>query len=223
MLDALPAGKRLIYRPLKAYCPRCQGPLLTPNHIFAECPLIQAIWTKIDALGSAHFPIYTPFTLDTVLDICQEYQPVRLYHMSAIWAIWRMWCTFMYDDDYEPQDNWEKTILNTFKEELIKRIYESVTAMEWLEIAKLNRQHDNSRQVPEKEFLLIWAQSVTTNPTNIQALGKWIGNKIIVTIDNSFHRPRLRIQHALIQSWLNLGGDLPPPHWNPSQPAFVAG
>ena len=87
--------------------------------------------------------------------------------MSALWAMWRQWCRFMYGDDYDQAEDWTRQILHLFKKELIKRIHESMVVTQWIKVATKNRKPDGGRTVPEKEFLLIWANTVNTNPISI--------------------------------------------------------
>ena len=226
LLDALPAGKRIIYRPDKAHCPFCNPQtLLTPDHMFIECPTITEIWNIINKVGKDHFHEYADFKMEMILHICEGYTPVRVYHMSALWSIWRHWCTFMYDSEYDPQASWKSIIIEHFKFELLKRIRESMTVTQWLEIARMNRsQEEEVRKVPEKEFLLIWANTVRTNPESIEItndtihpiIQQWIAKEIIVKqhIDRNHHRPRLRFVHSIWNDYIHHqggGGALGPP------------
>ena len=128
----------------------------------------------------------------------------------------------MYDSEYDESQNWPNAIWTMFSKEVIKRIYESATVAQWIEVAEMNRSGDDEhRQVPEKEFLLTWAASVSTNPKGID-VGKnhgvptcitgWIGKEYIVKLDRFYHRPRLRIRHA---AWSDISprgdGHEPPP------------
>ena len=118
-----------------------------------------------------------------------------------------------------------------------------MTVTQWLEIARMNRsQEEEVRKVPEKEFLLIWANTVRTNPESIEIttdtihpiIQQWIAKEIIVKqhIDRNHHRPRLRIVHSIWNDYIHHhggGGALGPPpplpaqSWDPNSPAFMVG
>ena len=59
------------------------------------------VWQIIDQMGAAHFNRYKKFSEASFLDICAAYTPLRMYHMSALWAMWKQWCRFMYGEDYD--------------------------------------------------------------------------------------------------------------------------
>ena len=233
----MPLGKRLIYRPEKAHCPHCQNTLLTPEHCFTQCPLILQVWQIIDQMGVAHFTRYNKFSEASFLDICAGYTPLRMYHLSALWAIWRQWCQFMYGEDYDQTENWTRQILKYFKKELIKRIHESMVVTQWIKVAIKNRRPDGERTVPEKEFLLIWANTVNTNPISIGTnennidpiMRTWIGKEEIIILDRLYHKPRLRFRHDQFASYVPPppdGAPPSPPHasgWDPHCPAFMVG
>ena len=94
----------------------------------------------------------------------------------------------MYGEDYDQTENWTRQILKYFKKELIKRIHESMVVTQWIKVAIKNRRPDGERTVPEKEFLLIWANTVNTNPISIGTnennidpiMRTWIGKEEII-------------------------------------------
>ena len=104
MLDAAPGGKRIAYIEEKSCCPECRE-LLTLDHMFFDCPRIRHIWEAIHRLGRRHFALYRECEMKDVLTICDEYDPVALYHLSAIWAIWKHWCEFAFDEDFDTRLN----------------------------------------------------------------------------------------------------------------------
>ena len=75
----------------------------------------------------------------------------------------------MYGEDYDPNSDWITSVLKHFKKELIMRLYESMSVIQWLKVADKNMQVNGKRAVPEKEFLLIWANTVNTNHIAIDA------------------------------------------------------
>ena len=136
----------------------------------------------------------------------------------------------MYDSEYDPQTSWKRTIIEHFKFELLKRVRESMVVTQWLEIAKMNRsQEEEVRKVPEKEFLLIWANTVRTNPESIECtantihpiIQQWIAKGIIVKqhTDRNHHRPRLRFIHSIWNDYIHHqpGGAQGPPPPPPSR------
>ena len=165
------------------------------------------------------------------------YTPIRLFHVSMIWAIWKQWCTFMYEENYDPNSDWTTSVLKLFKKELIRRLYESMSVIQWLKVADKNRRVDGERTVPEKEFLLIWANTVNTNPIAIDApngeidpiMMAWLGKEEIISIDRLYHRPRLRFNHSKYASYafpqLDGAPPSPPqaPGLDPHRPAYAAG
>ena len=104
-------------------------------------------------------------------------------------------------------------------------------------ILRENRRVDGERTVPEKEFLLIWANTVNTNPIAIDApngvinpiMTAWLGKEEIISIDRLYHRPRLRFDHSKFASYAPPQPDgVPPsppqaPGLDPHRPAYVAG
>ena len=69
------------------------------------------------------------------------YTPIRLFHVSMIWAIWKQWCTFMYEENYDPNSDWITSVLKHFKKELIRRLHESMSVIQWLKVADNFKPH----------------------------------------------------------------------------------
>ena len=109
----------------------------------------------------------------TFLDLGAGYTPIL---PIMVWAIWKQWCTFMYGEDYDPNSDWITSVLKHFKKELIMRLYESMSVIQWLKVADKNRKVDGERTVPEKEFLLIWANTVNTN--SWKSSGPFVGPNV---------------------------------------------
>ena len=129
------------------------------------------------------------------------------------------------DTELRKEDNpnieieWLKEAVKHMHYEYVKRIHELAAVSQWLTIAK---GRGGKR---EKEFLLIEIHKVKTNPEAISEGPEipleflhWIGNEYLVKVDRFYHRPRLRITHAVWTEVMNnLGGEVPlsPPPLGP--------
>ena len=99
-------------------------------------------------------------------------------------------------------------------------------------------EEEGAPRIPEKEFLLVQAQSIHTNPNSLILPGEdiidpliteWIANGHLIT-QVGHHRPRLRIE---FQRWANitrpLGPNGPQPDaasaqgWSTLCPQYVGG
>ena len=79
---------------------------------------------------------------------------IKLYQISALWAIWTTWCSFFYDQ--HPIDNWVNDIICAFRDQFILRVAEAPAMVQWFRVAQDRRASFNSdAKIPEKEFLLI--------------------------------------------------------------------
>ena len=202
--------------------------------------VVKSIWQVIDQLGNAHWEGYKPLVYDLIPDILRSYDPISIYHVSALWAFWVIWCKHFYDTD--PVEDWKVEILTKFKEQFYKRIAEAPSMTQWIKLAQSRRteseddSNDPIRNASEKDFLLIHTQSIRTNTTHLICsdegpdpnIVKWIGKGHLVTIDYDAlngNKPRLRLDHI---PWENLvhpddPSAHPPSGWVASLPLSVIG
>ena len=205
-----------------------------------ECDIVKSIWCEIHRLGSLHWIDYKPIDYNQIPDILKEYDPIKIYHISAIWALWVTWCKYFYDP--KPVVDWKREILTKFKEQFYKRIAEVPSMIQWLRIIWNRRDHSNSgledtaKHVSEKEFLLIHTQSVKINSTHLVYGGdgldpiieKWIGKGYLVSIDyDALHgnKPRLKLNHNPWSGLIHMEDPsaIPPQGWTSSLPLSVIG
>ena len=105
--------------------------------MFIECPKSKEIWNIIDQLGRAQWGEYESINHDFIPIMLKEYDPIKLYQVSALWAIWTTWCSHFYD--HHPTDNWVNDIICTFKDQFALRIAEAPAMVQWLRIAQDRR------------------------------------------------------------------------------------
>jgi hypothetical protein len=236
--DSTMSGDRIKAFSQKWKCPRCPGnQAASPTHMFQACALATRVWAEMDRIGTLQWGNnYTPFVYNEVPVLLQEYDPVAIYKVGILWAIWTQWTDFMYDPEFtqEDQNNWVQMVVTRAKAEFYKRIYEMSPMIKWVEIVadrKIKRRDDDDRteKTPEKEFLLVQAQSINTNPRVIdpenEMVKKWLGTHYLLEVHTQHHRPRLRIKHHIWQQHIQALGarpPSPPPIRNSNVPACVA-
>jgi hypothetical protein len=221
------AGDRIKRFSDKWKCPHCPGEqTASPLHIFSTCLKAREVWRLVNSLGRAHWAHnYSDFDYNQIPTILNEYEPHLLFQLGTIWSIWCQWTKYMYDSEFSPRDlaDWTPQVLLSVKNEFIKRIYEMKPMTQWIDIVadrKIKRHDDNGRvmRISEKQFLLVQAHMVKTNPKyidtpeqgNANAM-KWIGTQHLLEQDTTHHRPRLRIKHQLWQRLIqSLGAQHPP-------------
>ena len=225
--------------PLRGLCPHC-GTIASTQHMLADCVAVKSIWRVIDKLGNAHWDDYEPLVYDLIPDILRSYDPINLYHVSALWAFWVIWCKHFYDTD--PVEDWKVEILTKFKEQFYKRIAEAPSMTQWIKLAQSRRteSEDDSdnpiKSVSEKDFLMIHTQSIRTNTPHLICgdegpdpnIMKWIGKGHLVTIDYDAlngNKPRLRLDHIPWKNFVHPEDPLAPPPsgWVASLPLSVIG
>ena len=179
-------------------------------------------------MGQAHWGHnYINFDYNEIPVLAQEYDPIKQFQISALWAIWRVWSEYFFDrdtdlrkvDDPNVKVKWLKEAVKLMHYEYVKRIYELAAISQWLTIAK------RRGEIREKQFLLIEMHKVDTNPATIsegseipEEMLDWIGKEYLVKVDRFYHRPRLKITHAVWTEVINsLGGEVPlgPPPLGP--------
>ncbi len=42
---------------------------------------------------------YNPLVYDLIANILRSYDPINIYHVSALWVFWVTWCKHFYDPD----------------------------------------------------------------------------------------------------------------------------
>ena len=225
--------------PLRGICPHC-GTVASTQHMLADCVFVKSIWQIIDKLGNEHWEDYSPLVYDLIPDILRSYDPINIYHVSALWAFWATWCKHFYGPD--PVGDWKIEVLTKLKEQFYKRIAEAPSMTQWIKLAQSRRteSEDDSdnpiRNASEKDFLLIHTQSIRTNAKHLVCddegpdpnIMKWIGKGHLVTIDYDAlngNKPRLKLSHT---PWKNLvhpedPSTIPPPGWVASLPLSVMG
>ena len=129
---------------------------------------------------------YRALKYDFIPVISKECDPIKLYQISAVWAIWTTWCSSFYDQP--PIDNWGNVIISTFRDQFILRIAKVPATIQWFRIA-----HDRTapfksdKKISGKEFLLVYAQEINTWSKYVPMrdgkvdpwITKWIGNSFL--------------------------------------------
>lgn len=179
----------------------------------------------IDNLGERHWEDYKPLKFNDIPIILNQYDPIALYHVSALWAIWVTWCTYFHEDmDNAEREaykaSWYRRMMMEMKKQFTLRVIEAPAMTQWIEIVKERRTGGDplgeGTSIPEKEFLLVHSNKVVTNPDKItmnEHLQKWIAKEHLLSLDHRmFHRPRLRIHHEVWHPYVGIqGGDAPLP------------
>jgi hypothetical protein len=122
-------GKRLKHMPLnpsKGVCLFCNVSAAS-MHIFKSCTKTLEFWTKADHLGEQHWAGYKPLDYEHIPTILTTYDPISVFHMSGLWALWVTWCSFFYEErsDDEKEDytsNWVRLVMAEMKKQFIKRV-----------------------------------------------------------------------------------------------------
>jgi hypothetical protein len=128
------------------------------------------------------------------------YNPVSLYHLSALWAIWVHWCKYFHDPEnfsYSDRWDWVDTIMVNTRDQVRMRIQESDSAVSWLKIVSERRIQIKDKdpeasveaRAPEKEFLLVHSQNISTNLEGIKVgvnspeeIRMWIGTEYLIKL-----------------------------------------
>ena len=173
-------------------------------------------FSLVDKLGAAHWEQYDNFEYNEVPVLLSKYTPIKQYHISALWALWKLWAEHFFDKEStlgaaspDKQIRWLREAIKNLHFEYVKRIYESAAISQWLVISK------NRGSTREKQFLLVEIHRVDTNPSTISEdmadeIQSWIGREYLVKVDRFYHRPRLKIKHAVWTGVISsLGGETP--------------
>ena len=166
----MPDGSKIKhYRPARACCPFCNV-VAGRAHIFKTCPVTREIYRGIDALGLKHWGSkYWNLDYNEIPVLFQSYQPVALYHISALWGLWRVWTTHFFEADYEQlsRTEWIKTAIVYFFKEVVHRIWECMPIIQWIKLQQSRHDSDSEHKIPEKEFLLKQGSLICPNMSNI--------------------------------------------------------
>jgi hypothetical protein len=195
-------GKIMQHFTDRGKCPNC-GVTATWQHMFFYCESSKVIWEELDTLGLSHWDEYIPLIKNDVPTILNDYNPIRLFHLSALWALWVHWCKYFHNPDEFTDDDlhfWTNTVIIDTRDQFRMRMQESFSAVQWIHIVEDRRMHSKDREqamsmearAPEKEFLLVHSQNINTNaefvtinnstPYEIQC---WYGNSILVKLDGN--------------------------------------
>ena len=77
----------------------------------------------IDKLGNEHWEDHDPLVYGLIPDILRSYDPINIYHVSALWAFGVTWCKHFYDPD--PIEDCKIEVLTKLKEQFYKSIAEA--------------------------------------------------------------------------------------------------
>jgi hypothetical protein len=170
--------------------------------MFFDCSEARALWEHLDVLGKAHWgDAYTTLTQNEIPVLLNQYNPIALFHLSALWAMWAHWCRYFHDDDdsfsWSDQFEWVDTVMIKTRDQLRMRVQEAHSAVQWVEIVQERRLHKKDRnpsaslasKATEKEFLLIHSQHINTNSENINingntppAITAWFGHQHLIKL-----------------------------------------
>ena len=119
-------------------------------------------------IGEQHWAGYKSLDYEHVPTILTTYDPISLFHMSGLWALWVTWCSFFYEErsDDEKEDytsNWVRLLMAEMKKQFIKRVCEAPAMTQWIKIVedRTTSMEDQSNRIPEKEFLLVHSHLMT--------------------------------------------------------------
>jgi exonuclease III len=202
-------GKVLRHYTDRGDCPNC-GVTASWQHMFFYCESAKAIWEEIDILGHSHWDEYIPLVKNDVPTIINDYDPIRLFHLSTLWAMWVHWCKYFHNpEDFTDDDLylWINIVIISARDQLRMRVQESFSAVQWLRIVEDRRIHSQDKaapvaleaKAPEKEFLLVHSQNINTNAEFVTINGFtpreiewWYGNNVLVKLDGNIDvNPRM--------------------------------
>ena len=159
--------------------------------------MVQEVWAEANQLGHTFWSEYSDFNYHKDITILTlEYDPIKLFKLAIIWALWRFWCKLFYEPETFTPDrlsNMMPEVMIMAKEELIYRLIECRPVIQWIDIvrkAHRDLQPGDPDRTPEKEFLLIHAHNMTTNPNEFDLpmdnkyVLAWLGNNTLCYIRN---------------------------------------
>jgi len=174
--------------------------------MFSTCRIYQRIQSIIFTLAHQHWPDYTLLEFNEIPTLLDTYNPITVFHTVTIWAMWRSWSSYMFDDETRltltDPETFIKTTITYIQIEFVQRIFEMCPVIQWLDIVESR----TDTFVPEKEFLLIHTKKVKANPDKLimvngeihPKIKEWIGTGHLISVEQHHHRPRLRINY---QHW----------------------
>jgi len=198
------------------------------------CPATKKFWEAVNQIGSQHWATYKNFDYNFIPVLLDSYKPRDLYILSALWALWVQWCCHFHEAAFtDSQQSWVNEALTRFKEQFYKRVIEAPSAIRWLRLAQERRVDPDQPRIPEKEFLLVQSQSIKANDPTLPRTREgeldplildWVASATLLDLDVTFyHRPRLRINHAVWGQFLDNPPPQPGPAWLVGQPQSVVG
>jgi hypothetical protein len=179
--------------------------------MFLTCPQAMEIWHETNKLGHLAWADYTDFNYNQIPYLLEVYSPLNLFKVSTLWALWVHWCKHIHDpdhlDQYDDYRYWVQTVLLKAKLELLHRLYEARSAIQWMRLVLDRRTAgENESRIPEKEFLLIQSHLISVNSDSLlinkettvaDELFIWAGNSTIIKIDHTnINKPKFRFDHS---------------------------
>ena len=161
--DSVFDGTRLNNRDLsklKGVCPYCQNCVASRRHMFFDCKIVKIFWNLINQFGKKQWPDYKDFEYSEIPILLSNYKPDYILKVTAIWALWIQWCKIFYEMNQISEEQFLKETLDSFKNELKKRINEIPSVAQWIKLITKRRVNEEFDGVSEKEFLLCYATSI---------------------------------------------------------------
>jgi len=200
-------------------------PTASTAHMFWLCPFVKGIWNEADQLGHSFWPDYVDFNYyRDITTLAHEYSPVTLFKLAVIWSLWRYWCEYFYQPhNFTPdrQSLMLPELMLMVRDELLHRLAESRSVIQWLQIVQDRRTDGEESRTPEKWFLLVDSQSVKTNPKDFNDIDfplenhhikAWLGNNVLCYIRGK----KLAFNHSTWYVYKSqLEGSLPPTYIDP--------
>ena len=98
-------------------------------------------------------------------------------------------------------------MLDSLKEELLRRISEAGSTIQWITILTKRSQHNKDktkRRISEKEFNLLYSGRVDCNPETLKLneeeipnlMARWIGRQAIFKQVGDLDKPRIKFDHS---------------------------
>ena len=170
--------------------------------MFLECTDIKEFWKIVDNIGESQWSEYKKFSKSQILQLFTGYSAIKVFQISAMWTIWRMWCHAFYQTNLSPEER-RQFLSDEFVKQVILRISEVPALSQWLDI--IRKRKLGVLKVSEKEFLLVHSQSIKKcdewisldEPDVSDYIKSWIGKKYFVTIEYDAqhgNKPKFRIE-----------------------------
>ena len=210
----------------------------TARHMFSGCPLVSAVWEQVDRIGALHWgEEYRAFRWDEIPNLVMEYEPVRRFKLSALWALWLGWLevwTAEIDRCFNIRliEVWVNQALMQFKRQLMLKVIEAPAVIAWLKKLQqraVDRQQHRMQEgdawvdgdqgkaplMPEKEFLFTQCGNPLIKQVALEdsQIKKWVGLQHFLKVSGR----KLMFQHSVWrefdleeEEWYNeYGAELP--------------